>query len=683
MPMSFVYPAFLFGLFSLAIPIIIHLFNFRRYKKVYFTNVKFLEQLKQESQSKSKLKNLLILFSRLLALTCLVFAFAQPFIPAKNSSVKAGSKAISVYIDNSFSMEAVSKNGLLLEVAKNKAREIAAAFNEADKFQILTNDFEGKHQRLVSREEFLQMLDEIEVSPAFHSISEVAARQKDLLNSSAASDKRTYLVSDFQKSMADILSWNKDSVISATLIPVVANNAGNVYIDSLWFGSPVQQAGLIQKLNVKVVNNSDNSIENGVIKLFVNDKLIAPASFKSEPQSTVNVEISYLLRDEGIQQCRVEIEDHPVVFDDVMYFSSDVRKNIPSLVISGESPSTAYISALMKNDSLFSYSEMNVKAIDFSAFTKSDFIILNGIREITSGLATELKKFTASGGTILIIPGSEIDLASYNAAFAQLNAGQFSAPDTADTKADKINYAQGLYDGVFEKKQENIDLPRVFMHYSSSSTVRSGEEVIIRLLNGKPFLSLYQNGSGKVYISTVPLDDNASNFARHALFVPTIIRMAINSKPVIPLYYIAGTNQSIQIKESADNKEEVFHIADDKAKFDLIPESRKQMGLINLFTHNQLRQAGNYKVKAGVKDKEGISFNYSRKESDLSVYNPEELKKLISEKGIKGLSLIEPGEKSISDVVMDLTQGTRLWKLFVILTLVFLLIEVLLIRFFK
>ena len=80
--MNFLYPAFLFGLFSLAVPVIIHLFNFRKYKKVYFTNVRFLKELKQESESKSKLKNYLILASRLLALTCLVLAFAQPFIPA-------------------------------------------------------------------------------------------------------------------------------------------------------------------------------------------------------------------------------------------------------------------------------------------------------------------------------------------------------------------------------------------------------------------------------------------------------------------------------------------------------------------------------------------------------------------------------------------------------------------------
>src|SRR6202008_351487 len=103
MPMSFVYPAFLYSLFAILIPIIIHLFNFRKYKTVYFTNVKFLRELKQESQSKSRLKELLILLSRILAISCLVLAFAQPVIVDKNSKVKVGQKAVGIFIDNSFS----------------------------------------------------------------------------------------------------------------------------------------------------------------------------------------------------------------------------------------------------------------------------------------------------------------------------------------------------------------------------------------------------------------------------------------------------------------------------------------------------------------------------------------------------------------------------------------------------
>src|SRR6187431_847874 len=114
--MSFVYPAFLFGLFAVAIPILVHLFNFRRFKKIYFTNVRFLREIKQDTRNRSRLKHLLILASRILAVIFLVLAFAQPYIPARGTKTTAGAKRVSVYVDNSFSMDAISSNGDLLEV---------------------------------------------------------------------------------------------------------------------------------------------------------------------------------------------------------------------------------------------------------------------------------------------------------------------------------------------------------------------------------------------------------------------------------------------------------------------------------------------------------------------------------------------------------------------------------------
>ena len=119
--MKFLYPSFLFALFAIAIPILIHLFNFRRYKKLYFPNVRFLKEVQQQTQAKSKLKHLLVLAARILSIMFLVFAFAQPYLPVSDKKIDNSEKAISIYIDNSFSMEAINDNGLLLNGAKKKS----------------------------------------------------------------------------------------------------------------------------------------------------------------------------------------------------------------------------------------------------------------------------------------------------------------------------------------------------------------------------------------------------------------------------------------------------------------------------------------------------------------------------------------------------------------------------------
>jgi len=148
-----------------AIPIIIHLFFFRRFKKVYFTNVKFLKEVKEETSARRKLRNLLVLLMRLLAIAMLVFAFAQPFIP-QSEEVQKGNKSVSIFIDNSFSMNALSSDTKLIEKAKQRAREVVNAYAVEDEFQILTNDFEGRHQRMVSREDALALIDEVQSTPS-------------------------------------------------------------------------------------------------------------------------------------------------------------------------------------------------------------------------------------------------------------------------------------------------------------------------------------------------------------------------------------------------------------------------------------------------------------------------------------------------------------------------------------
>ena len=227
--MNLTYPAFLFALSAIAIPIIIHLFNFRKFKTVYFSNIRFLKEVKQETQAKSKLKHLLVLAARILAISFLVFAFAQPFIPVTNKVIVVGDKVVSIFVDNSFSMDAINKNGTLLDDAKKHALEIVSAYKPTDRFQLLTNDFEGKHQRLVNKEELIELLDEIKISPASHSFSEIVTRQMDVLQKKESEIKISFVISDFQKSSVNIDQIKNDTAISFNLIPLLAVQKENVF----------------------------------------------------------------------------------------------------------------------------------------------------------------------------------------------------------------------------------------------------------------------------------------------------------------------------------------------------------------------------------------------------------------------------------------------------------------------
>ncbi|MGZ4034360.1 MAG: BatA domain-containing protein, partial [Bacteroidia bacterium] len=600
--MNFTYPAFLFALSAIAIPIIIHLFNFRKFKTVYFSNIRFLKEVKQETQAKSKLKHLLVLAARILAITFLVFAFAQPFIPVENKKVVVGDKAVSIFIDNSFSMDAINKNGTLLDEAKKRALEIVSAYKPTDHFQLLTNDFEGKHQRLVNKEEFVELLDEVKISPATRNISEIASRQMDVLQQSENKSKTAFIISDFQKSVVNINQIKNDTSITFDFVPLLAAEKSNVYIDTCWFETPVRQYNQVEKLHVRIKNVSEKVLENNSIKLFINGVQKTPASFNVDKDAETEVILSFASKESGIQHCRIELNDYPVTFDDKFYFSFEVAKNIPVLCINGSEANaeSEYLNKLFGADSLFILRNAVENKLDYSTLSNSKLIILNELKNISSGLSQELKRFMDNGGSVLVFPNSQSDLNSYKDFFVASGANYYEKLDTVNTKVDKINLDHPIYKDVFEQKTfsaTNLDLPKVSSHYVLSKTTRSNEEYLLKLQNGDIFLSKYGVDKGKLYISAVSLSGDFSNFPKHAIFVPTLYKIGMFSQTTRPLFYTIGNDETIE-SNTVLTGENVFHIKNSTNKFDIVPEHKVIDGTTFISVHNQITEADNYNIYA-------------------------------------------------------------------------------------
>ncbi len=683
--MQFINPNFLWGLLAVGIPVIIHLFNFRRFKKVYFSNVSFLEELKLQTQKYSKLKHLIILFLRILAIACLVIAFAQPFIPFSNTKKTTnGKNVVCIYVDNSFSMEAVSDENKLLDIAKTKAREILSAYNNSDVFQLLTNDFEGKHQRLLSKDEFLEMLEEVEISPSVKKLPEIVKRQQDIQNTVNVANKTSYIISDFQKSISDFQSISKDSTISINLIPLTSQKTNNIFVDSCWFESPVLQIGKTVKIIAKIKNASDVPFEKIPLKLIINGKQRAVASFDIKEKEELLIPLTYRIDESGIQNGYAEITDYPLTYDDKYFFSYKVAENIHVLAINGETEST-FLNKLFKLDSVFSFKNISENNIDYSNLKNNNLIVLNGLKTISSGLSQELQRYILNGGNLLIFPSEKADLESYRQFTTLINVGSYQAIDTTNTKVEKINLNHSIYSDVFEKIPENIDLPVIFNHYTLTENIHSRKESLLKLQNGKDFLSISYCGKGKVYLSAVSLNPSWSNFPRHAIFVPTLFNIALQSIALNKLSYTIGSDEVIEVPSTINttNNENIFKIKGEEKNFEIIPETKTIDSYTNIFLHNQIKKAGNYMIFSGDTKLSGISLNYDRNESQPDCFTNKEISTIVKDKQLKNLIVIEANKKHLGEIIKEMNQGISLWKLFVLLTLIFLLGEVVLLRLWK
>lgn len=687
--MQFANPLFLFALVAVAIPIVIHLFNFRRYKRVYFTNVHFLSEIQQETKKRSQLKQLLILLARILAVISLVLAFAQPFFPSEKQVInKPGRRAVTIYIDNSGSMEAVGTEGKLLDIAKTRAAEIVAAYSPSDLFQLITNDFKGIHQRFVTRDDSRKSIEEVTLSPALRPISAVISRQNEVISAEHNLQHDAFLISDFQKTTTDFSIAKPDTGINWFIVPVSAGKRDNLYIDSIWFDSPVHQPLQMTRLMVRV-RNLGPSIENAPIKLTINNVQKALASYNIDAGSFTDVALNYTENMAGQQYGTVKITDYPIVNDDDYFFAYQILPSIPILCISDEDENR-YLNALYSGDSIFSYRNSSGTNIDYSTFNRFPLIILNSLPTITSGLTEELVRYVNEGGNLVVFPPQSGDITSFNNLLKQLHCGLFGQVDTNRQRVATINLENELFADVFEKGSmkknalpDNTDLPVVFRHYLSSQPDSGYAEPLVKLQNDADFLRITHLGKGKVYLFAAPLNLKWSNFAQHIIFVPVMYRIALLSNIMQPLSYMAGGDAVIELPFDTITNNELYKIARNDNKSEVIPENRLTRSGISLLTHGQITEAGFYIVKGRPGVERGIAFNYNRLESDLACYSSSDLNNEIKKAPFHHVRILKEKESNLTLQLNQLNQGTPLWKFFIISALLFLALEIIFIRLIK
>jgi hypothetical protein len=674
--MQFLFPWFLLAGLSIAIPVIIHLFYFRRFKKVMFSNVRFLKEIKEETTSRSRIKNLLVLAMRCLALLALVLAFAQPFW-RKDKDARNGEKAVSVFVDNSFSMNSLSKEVPLLEAAKKRAREIVQAYGPEDRFQILTQDFEGRHQRLISKDDALSMIDEIKISPSVHTVDKIISRQSQVLSSSGSPIKTAYYISDFQKNSSNFLSL-KDSTTEITLVPLRSVEEKNISIDSAWFESPVQTLNQNARLLVKLTNHGkeDASEIRITLKQAEQIKPVGTASIKAGSSKVDTITVS--VTKPGLQNAEVQITDYPVTFDDNYFFTFNVEQTVPVLVVN-ENGTNNFLDAALGSGNYFKVTNTSIGNIEYSKLKDFRLIVLNGISTISTGLAAELNTFSKDGGNVLLFPGRNANLSSLQSLFSTIPSPGLGAWETIDKPVSEINLKEWVFRDVYETKKVNLRLPVTKGNFRIPRS--DGHENLLTYRDGSCFMAKYKNQLGHYYICASPLDIEFNDLVKNSeVFVPMIYRMAISKSGDRKIAYTIGKDEVIETPHFAGgNQETAYKIQGKKGEF--IPGQRVLGNKVSFSLNHQISESGIYKlISKGDSIKNEIAFNYDRLESNMEFYRGEDLQKIIP----KNVQILDAtSEANLSQLVGEKETGIIFWRWLVIIALLALAMEIFFLRYWK
>lgn len=672
--MSFTYPAVLYALAFLSIPILIHLFNFQQYKKLRFTQVEFLKKISQHSRSSSKLKHLLVLLARLLAFACLILAFAKPFIIQNDQANVPGKKGVCFYLDNSFSMGRNAEEGTILDLALQKTEEIVSAYDETDQFMLISNAFSSDEITWHNKSSFLEKLRSIQLNPNFRLASDVFKRLLSLTNHSEL-EIEYYFISDFQKSSFDYSQIQTDSA-SINLIPLVSSKVSNVYLDSIWFKDPFQVNQQNQSLSYKLKQHGKSEYEDIEVKLYLNQKLKAPGIANFNSRDSIIEQLNFRLEESKINFGKVFIKDYPINFDDTLYFN--LTKQVESRVLHlTEEKRNERISAVFMTDSSFIYQASSINQIDYSQFAQQDLIILDELKKLSSGLVEEIKSYVFSGGSLLLIPSNDLKEEPYGNLCKMLSLDAYEKLNERAREVSYLNENARLFKSVFEEVPKNIILPKVEAYYTLNSQSRNLKEKLLSFKTGEDFLIRCQVQDGQVFQLSSAINPNNSNFSDQAIFVPVLYNMALIGRKILPSNYFIGSQANIQ---SEGNSEEVIHLKRDN--FDLIPKQNRRAKQVQINLDHPDLIAGHYELVQAQSSLGWISLNYKRQESNIDCYLDEDLERLVEESGLD-FKLYATSTKNLGQDIKNRYKGIQLWKYFLISALFFLGIEIALLRILK
>ena len=575
--MNFLHPSILWALTALLIPIIIHLFNFRRHKLVYFSNTAVLKTIEQESARTKKLKYLVLLFLRCLFIAALVMAFAYPYRPDEVTKINPEEGVVGVYVDNSMSMRALSDKTTLLEDAREEARDLVNGFPPSTRYLLLTNSFEVENEYPMSQEEMLDRLDRMHLEGAPVKLNEVIDRFA-MLRKMHGFDKATLVAySDFQENMLDLTGIAPDTTLLVVAVPMRASSQANLSVDTVWLGSPVVQPEMANDLHAVVTNRGDREMKGLPINLNMDGKMVASATVDVEAGGSAEVVMQVVPERAGDIPCAVTLMDYPVTFDDTYRFVIGVKSKLSVVELTVDKQPTP-VALVFSDDPQFDYVAMAPKGFDLEVLGQAQLVVVSEASALNETVRGFLLDEAEEGASVVFFhdDGAVID--------------------TNAVPVSDLAVQHAFFNDIIIDLPQHADLPQANRHVRLAPT--PGTTTLMHLGNGDPMLVEQAVGKGHVYDFATLLDDRWSNLAENPVFVPLMLKMAFLGGGVEKMAYTLGV--------------------------DKVPDELPELG-----------EAGFYELTQTDSVRHLMAWNDSRLESDLKAADDATIERLFKDAGME------------------------------------------------
>lgn len=680
--MEWLFPSFLWASLALAIPVIIHLFRFRKYKTVYFTNVRLLRELIQENTSRNRIKNWLLLTMRILALLFLVLAFAFPFASNQFSGGTQNQQNISLFVDNGLNMEAPHSEGRKLDAALSRAEYILTNLNSNEKMRLLTRKYSESDRKPKTLSDLEKELSKTNITPETHDWSSIINR---MLYTKEDQESSTHLVliSDFQGDLSSLKNLVPNDSLKVSLVHIEDTKLNNIWIDSVWSENVVWVPGSNFQLDVRIKHNSSKLLEGIALELWINSERHQLQNLNLPETGSLDTNFKFQLPLDGNVKVEVKLPEAPIAFDNSMHILLPMRKRLNVLEITNNSQNENHIERAFSTEPYFEYASVSNKQIDLNALNNTDFLILHESNDLSSGLFTKLSQLLANGMRVCVIPSKTSESIYLNTFLNEIGAPTLLSLDTNKQKIQNIDYNHPLFNTVFRKKPENADLPN-FYWTRPQNQGKAYSDIVLSSAAQSSILSATRFGRGEIFVLSGGIGKEHSDFHKHPLFLPFLFQMALYKNNTNDLYYTIGEDASIELKlnKNINSADAVFSIRNEKNNMEFIPQAHVQNGILKLNQLHHIEEPGFYQLIHQDELHTEIAFNFSRQTSNAT-YNSSETILTAFREVFPQAQRIEEDRKSFEREWNASSQPSSYWKWMLIAAVFFLALEAIVTRMYK
>jgi len=676
--MSFLYPNFLWAFSLLAVPILIYILNLRSYKTVYFSNVAFLSELKKETNSRVQIRNLLILILRLLALSALILAFANPvFQKNKNYKVTKNPKKI-IYIDNSMSMTAKAKSGTLLDYAKKMvSREIEESANGTN--FILWTDSNYQNVNILNKKELLKRINQIEPTAKSISFNDILKKNRKILFDSTQ-DYQFLIFSDLQKSYFQFEKIEDFPKQTIQFIEFSPEKIDNISIDSIWTEDITHLPLQNESLHIRLRNHGDQFRQNINLKLFLKDSLQAFTNLSINPNSFKDVKFSYTNPVSGSIEGKLSINDYQLLYDNQFYFSYFIKDKI-DIKYYNPSSSNSFIPSFYSDSSFFKFKKLTKSELANSSSENADLIILENIARINNSIKNKIEEWLKQGINIALIPPANSDINSYNTLLTDYGNGKFISVDTTKETIEKLDFQHPIFRSAIRKMEKNLNFPFVKSKYIYQTS--NPKEISLLSFSESPAVQEISTMAGKIYLFCFPLSAKNSDLQSNPIISPLFFNMSFVN--------LQSNFQSLRINENmtftapirlSQNEETVLTIKSLNTTSEFIPQwQTNYSGQLFINLRDNINSTGQYYLSEKNKPIFAFAVNLQKEESSQVFWDKEKLRNLFKEKKWTNAKILETSLIESKQVKTE--KPNQYWYYFVLAAFVFILLESLAIKFLR